>query len=99
MLKSWPRRMFECGFMEGFTEEAQQQDSQMEEQEVMVTESTDAPCNPEETATQEAAAPEANRESLNEEADMHRKKRDELNAQTKEWKSKRDACGRIVSFR
>ena len=64
----------ECGFMEGFTEEAQQQDSQMEEQEVMVTESTDAPCNPEETATQEAAAPEANRESLNEEADMHRKR-------------------------
>lgn len=92
MLKSWPRRMFECGFMEGFTEEAQQQDSQMQEQEVMVTGTTEAaPCDSEQPVAQEAAAPEANRESLNEEADMHRKKRDELNAQTKEWKAKRDA--------
>ncbi len=62
------------------------------EQEVMVTETTEAPCATEEqTVVEETSAPEANRESLNEEADMHRKKRDELNAQTKEWKSKRDA--------
>ena len=95
---SWSRRMFECGFMEGFSEEAQQQDSQMEEQEVMVTEvTTEAPCESEEQpVAEETAAPEANRESLNEEADMHRTKRDELNAQTKEWKAKRDALNSQV---
>lgn len=77
--------------MEGFSEEAQQQDSQIEEQEVKVNEATtEAPLESEQPVAQENA-PEVNRDSLNEEADMHRKKRDELNAQTKEWKAKRDA--------
>lgn len=87
----------ECGFMEDFVEEVQQQDSQKEQEAVQVTEETmDAvPC--EETAQSDVvseenlAALEEKRDIVNEDAEKHRKLRDELNNQTKEWKAKRDA--------
>lgn len=75
--------------MEGFSEEIQQQDSQVEEQEPIVAEATTE--SPAEPVAQETKVSDADRKVLNEEADLHRKKRDEFNALAKEWKTKRDA--------
>lgn len=76
----------ECGFMEDFVEEVQQQNTQEEQQAAQVTE--------EQTETVEAAPSEATaiegKPVSNEDAEAHRKLRDEYNNQTKEWKAKRD---------
>ena len=83
----------ECGFMEDFVEEVQQQDSQKEQAAVQAEETMDAvPCEETAEVSEETiTALEEKRDIVNEDAEKHRKLRDELNNQTKEWKAKRDA--------